>query len=256
MLKESEWLTINNVLLDLYTIDNLDKFSMKLMKALKMLIPYSKGYILMLDDNKKIIRGKSCFIGMDTGVISEYIDKYYDDDYLNYIYEIAVETMVYKDTDIMDDALRKKTDFFKQFLEPVDIPFGCGIIVIKSNQVMAAVSLFRNKQMGDFNDKDLFMLEILKKHIKNILYKCSNETETIKNFGKRFKDVSKEYGLTERESHIMQLIANGMSNQEICDHLTISMSTVKKHIYNIFTKCRVNSRTQLLNYLFQNGELK
>lgn len=256
MLKESEWITINNILLDLYTIEELDTFSIKLMKALKMLIPYSKGYILMLDENKKIIKDKSCFIGMDTKVMTEYIDKYYYDDYLNYIYDIAVETMTYKDSDIMEDVLRRKTDFFKQFLEPVDIPYGCGIIVIKSNHVMAAVSLFRNKQMGDFSDKDLFMLEVLKKHVKNMLYKCSNDNKGISDMNKRYEEVALLYDLTNRESHVMQLIANGMSNQEICDHLVVSMSTVKKHIYNIFTKCGVKSRTQLLNYLFQNGELK
>lgn len=251
MLKESEWITINNVLLDLYTVDDLDTFSEKLMKALKMLIPYSKGYILMLDNQKKIIREKSYSIGMDVNVLNGYIEKYYDDDYLNNILDIAMETMVFKDSDIMDDALRRKTDFFKQFLQPVDIPFGCGIIIIKSGQVFATVSIFRNRNMGDFSDKDIFMLEVLKKHVKNMLYKCSNEANTICDMNKRYEEVAAMYDLTNRESNIMQLIANGMSNQEICDYLVVSMSTVKKHIYNIFTKCGVKSRTQLLNFLFQ-----
>ncbi len=44
----------------------------------------------------------------------------------------------------------------------------------------------------------------------------------------------------------MQLIAAGRSNQEIADTLVIAVSTVKKHINNIFGKLAVRSRTQAL----------
>ena len=51
----------------------------------------------------------------------------------------------------------------------------------------------------------------------------------------------------------MRLLARGLSNSEICDRLTVSISTVKKHIYNLFTKTNVKSRTQLMNLLYQLG---
>ena len=43
MLTENEWNTINNMLLELYTIDELDVFTSKIMKMIRMLIPYTKG---------------------------------------------------------------------------------------------------------------------------------------------------------------------------------------------------------------------
>ena len=49
----------------------------------------------------------------------------------------------------------------------------------------------------------------------------------------------------------MRLLARGLSNSEICDRLTVSISTVKKHIYNLFTKTNVKSRMQLMNLLYQ-----
>nr|MBA3852087.1 tetratricopeptide repeat protein [Chloroflexota bacterium] len=50
--------------------------------------------------------------------------------------------------------------------------------------------------------------------------------------------------LTGREVEILRLIATGMRNQEIADHLFISLSTVKRHIANAYRKLDVSHRTQ------------
>jgi len=50
--------------------------------------------------------------------------------------------------------------------------------------------------------------------------------------------------LTARQKTILALIAAGSSNQKIADQLCISTHTVKTHIYNIFRKIDVPSRTQ------------
>jgi LuxR family transcriptional regulator, maltose regulon positive regulatory protein len=52
--------------------------------------------------------------------------------------------------------------------------------------------------------------------------------------------------LSDRELEILRLIAAGRSNQEIADTLIIAVSTVKKHINNIYGKLDVQSRTQAL----------
>jgi LuxR family transcriptional regulator, maltose regulon positive regulatory protein len=52
--------------------------------------------------------------------------------------------------------------------------------------------------------------------------------------------------LSEREVEVLQLIAAGMSNQEIADALVVALSTVKKHINNIYGKLDARSRTQAL----------
>lgn len=52
--------------------------------------------------------------------------------------------------------------------------------------------------------------------------------------------------LTEREQQVLQLVAQGYTNQQICDTLVISLGTTKKHLANIFGKLNVNTRTQAL----------
>ena len=50
--------------------------------------------------------------------------------------------------------------------------------------------------------------------------------------------------LSERELEVLQLIANGLSNQEIGRKLFLATSTVKRHVNNIYAKLNVHSRTQ------------
>jgi DNA-binding NarL/FixJ family response regulator len=51
--------------------------------------------------------------------------------------------------------------------------------------------------------------------------------------------------LTEQELQIAQMAAQGLSNRQIGQHLYISPRTVGSHLYRIFPKLGIASRTQL-----------
>ncbi|MGB4465734.1 MAG: response regulator transcription factor [Eubacteriales bacterium] len=53
--------------------------------------------------------------------------------------------------------------------------------------------------------------------------------------------------LTERETEVLNLIAEGMSNKEIANKLEITLNTVKGYIKNIYDKLGVNRRVQVVN---------
>jgi NarL family two-component system response regulator LiaR len=50
--------------------------------------------------------------------------------------------------------------------------------------------------------------------------------------------------LTDREIEVLRLVAQGKSNREISDKLTISEATVRTHVSNILSKLNLCSRTQ------------
>lgn len=52
--------------------------------------------------------------------------------------------------------------------------------------------------------------------------------------------------LTERELEVLQLLAKGLSNQEIASKLFISVKTVRNHVSNIFAKLQVVDRIQAI----------
>lgn len=55
--------------------------------------------------------------------------------------------------------------------------------------------------------------------------------------------------LTPRELEILELIANGYSNQKIADSLFIEVGTVKNHVHNILNKLDVSTREDAAAYL-------
>jgi DNA-binding NarL/FixJ family response regulator len=59
--------------------------------------------------------------------------------------------------------------------------------------------------------------------------------------------------LTEREREILQLIAEGHTNREIAEMLTLSIKTVQAHRANIMDKLDVHDRTDLVKYAIRVG---
>jgi NarL family two-component system response regulator LiaR len=62
--------------------------------------------------------------------------------------------------------------------------------------------------------------------------------------------------LTEREVEVLNLVAQGLSNQEIADRLVVSERTVRKHVSNILGKLHLANRTQATLYALRAGIAK
>jgi len=52
--------------------------------------------------------------------------------------------------------------------------------------------------------------------------------------------------LSKRELEVLQLMAEGLSNQEIADRLFLSLNTIKTHSLRLFSKMDVERRTQAI----------
>ena len=59
--------------------------------------------------------------------------------------------------------------------------------------------------------------------------------------------------LTPREQEVLTLLADGDSNPEIADKLSISPKTVSRHRENIMRKLNLHSRTELVKYAIRKG---
>jgi DNA-binding NarL/FixJ family response regulator len=59
--------------------------------------------------------------------------------------------------------------------------------------------------------------------------------------------------LTDQEVRILKLMAEGMSNAEVAEALSVSRNTVKTHVHNIFAKLGVTDRTQAVILAMRKG---
>ncbi|MEU4573003.1 response regulator [Nonomuraea sp. ATR24] len=60
-------------------------------------------------------------------------------------------------------------------------------------------------------------------------------------------------GVTEREREVLALIARGLSNAEIADHLQVTLATVKTHITRLLAKLDARDRAQLVIAAYESG---
>lgn len=62
-----------------------------------------------------------------------------------------------------------------------------------------------------------------------------------------------EHGLTPRESEVLALITQGLSNQEIADRTYLSINSVKTYIRSAYRKIGVTRRSQAVGWGMQHG---
>ncbi|MFD0339598.1 response regulator [Streptomyces sp. NPDC127117] len=59
--------------------------------------------------------------------------------------------------------------------------------------------------------------------------------------------------LTGREIEVLGLVAQGLANEEIAEHLSVSDSTVKTHLHRLMTKLNLRSRAQAVVFAYEMG---
>lgn len=88
-------------------------------------------------------------------------------------------------------------------------------------------------------------LKLRKPKVQTVV--IEKEIFTVKtDFSINNKEVNR-LNLSKRELEVLQLMANGLSNQEIASRLFVSLNTVKTHSAQIFEKMEVKRRTQAVD---------
>lgn len=248
-LKEKEWITLNKVILEIYSIENMAQFAPHILQICRNLVPYDMGYFLIYDEqgNCLVQDGYSAAEGMNEELFASYLSEYYAKDYLQYFLSLFKESACYRDTDIMEEHLRSKSDFFCEFMNPNGISYGSGCVLWKEKRMLGILNFFRSKRLGDFTEKEMFILNMICNHLAQRLYQLNMARRkfTQDERTKRMRHFAGAMGMTSRETECFLLLLEGQSNQNIAENLTISLSTAKKHIVKIYEKCHVSSRSQM-----------
>lgn len=251
MLTEFEWLMLNDIILSINKAENTDDMRRIFIMSLKAVINFEKGVFYLAEcKNSEISLFSPQYIGADKEFFDNYEKNYCSIDYAGSFISL-MKTMAYRDTDLMAENVRQQTKLYKEFLLPNRIPYAGGIVFAYNYDFIADLILYKTAEQGDFTDKEIYILNILKDHVHNRLLFFRKYDTGYK--GEKIAKVNGlSLGLTPREVEVVNLILVGSTNSDIAKKLCISAATVKKHISNIFQKLCVNNKVQLINLIMNN----
>lgn len=119
------------------------------------------------------------------------------------------------------------------------------------NRFCGALPLYNAAEQGNFSDADLYVLRQFLPHLDLLCLSWGNPADADEPLS--CNPLKERYFLTAREIEIASCIFNGLSNKAIARQLSIAENTVKKHIYHIFQKLGLSSRSELSCFFVQQG---
>lgn len=255
-LTDREWMYLSQSLFRMYQAESYDEFCDVFWVQIKRIIPCSSGVIFKIYlDGDKITR--SCARAFPEGNKLSQIENFAKSNIVGSSHELlfAPWSSVFRQSDIYPLTEWESMDLYNDFWKIDNVYFGLNCTLIYNDRPVASITLFRSKNMSDFSEKDVKILELLKNHLALKIYQLNTLNETDKTeSGRRHAiyDKASSFGLTKRETEIIMHLCSGEARADICKNLYISESTLRKHIYNIYSKLSVNTNSNLIIWANEN----
>jgi len=249
MINKKVFVKFNDIVTNIYAEDDLQKMQSQFLLDIKELIEYDYAMFDLADtlSAEQVDFFSPVYLGFTDKQMNQYYDKYQYLDYTNWILtENAFKS--YRDTDVVNEKYRENSKIFQEWLAPIGIYFGGGIIIEKKGILLGTVTFFRCEEKGDYTDNDLLLWRLFAEHLSTKLGKLF--PVGVKNLKEKYDQSSRiglTYNLTKRESEVLELVISGYSNEKIANVSYISISTVKKHINKVFTKTGTKSRSEVIS---------
>lgn len=247
-LSDNDWNFINDLIFKIHSIPDLDEMRYTFLDLIRLLIPCDK-LTFFLSTSEHYMHS-AIQIGLSDERMKAYAEELCNQDYKKWIF-MTGQNKAYRMTDFFAPGVRESQDYYQKAYLPFGIHYEAILSLAHNNRFVGVVSLYRPRTMEDFTDREIYILEILKKHLAFRLYRELNAEDSYPDirYNRKAEALSSRFHLTPRETEVLRLIAQGTQNACICENLFISASTLKKHTNSIYKKLHVNSKIELLNLI-------
>lgn len=130
----------------------------------------------------------------------------------------------------MDPEVRQQNQaFFHDFMQPNNLTDMAEIFIRRKNKIIAGISVLRD---SPFSQHEIMRLNAILPVAELMTFDILPDSLV---------------SYTPKEQEVIHLVREGASNKRIALLLGVSLSTVKTHLRNIFTKANVTNRTELVS---------
>lgn len=248
MISKNDMMLVNDIIYKIHTIDDFDKMRISVLSALKFLIPYEAATYYLAPPDSDYHLTQPVAIGLSKERLNKYLDEYEAMDYTRWTYA-SPSAMVFRETDLISEDVRVATPYYQNAFAPIGFHYSAMLTIVYEGKFYGCMNLFRTKEQHDFSDDEMTFLDLLKTHICYRTYKNSAAVMRKQPHYPSSDLLVDKYKFTLREIEIIHLLIDGMSREDICEKLSISVNTLKKHTSNIYKKANVSSWRELYNII-------
>lgn len=238
-LETNDWMIINSIIYKIYTMEEFDDMRSCFLEQMKMVMDFDSADFILVGQEEPLRLVRSVFYngGIDNpkmlGILA-------DERRIRY----NGKNIVYRESDVIEPLELVKTKFYQEIYRPNNWQHAIHMVLGGQGRFCGLVTFYRNIGKDDFQYDDIFVLDMLKDHLA---FRVSAYVQELNQTEEKYTvtEVTARYSLTKREHTILQGLMAGKDNQQICQELTISVNTLKKHILNIYRKLGIRNRVQL-----------
>lgn len=237
----NDFMILNSIIYKIHTNTDFLAMRKELLEQLKMIIDFdSADFHLSKGDGSTSLVSR---VSYNNNGALDFSQSYESIDYSQGILGTG-KSMVYRESDIISDEKRIKTEYYKNVYEVNNWHYALQLVLGHNERFLGVITFYRNKDKEDFEYVDVFTIQLIKDHLA---YRIYTEQENAAKSGDKIsiQDAVELFGLTKRESAILELIMAGLSNTEIYHQSGITNNTFKKHVLNIYRKLGIKNRVQL-----------
>ena len=132
-------------------------------------------------------------------------------------------------SDFLTRSQKQRNPWVVEVQRPGGVEHECKLLLPAPDRTIRGFSFVRGPDSHDFTERNRDLLTILRPQLHEIREDWERRNRP---------DL-----LTSRETEILQLVADGLTNKEIAKQLVISATTVRTHLENVFEKLEVGTRT-------------
>lgn len=140
-----------------------------------------------------------------------------------------------------------RTEFFNDFLKRDGLCYGINYFAYDRGDNIGDLRIWRGRGREDFSPRDARIVDAIGPSFVNALVRARHLDDRQRS--PRFRQIKDSIGLTQREAEVADLLATGLSDEEVCAKLGVSKPTLRSHVTAIFRKSGLSRRSQLAPFL-------
>lgn len=249
-MERNDIMMLNNLIYQLYETNNLLIIRQNLLRHLHSLIPYSYGSVLLsnLDPVQPKFTDPVCIPPEFKAAEEKYIQISQKDHSL-WTVDSGYSTLICE-SKMLPDHKRLNTPIYLECYSHYNIYDSLQLNITYNNKFLGVLTLYRTRQDGAFTDDETYFMRMIGYHLNRLFYRIllPAESVSVNSNENVLNTLSNQYGLTSREHEIFVLLMSGKTENEIAETLTITVSTLKKHMQHIYRKLGISARWELLKF--------